>query len=563
MAVTSFAPAAAGLQPYEQVFTSSGTWTKPDNVKTCEVTVVGGGGGGWNNSIGGGAGGYYKSILDLTGVTSATVTVGAGGVYSTVNTAVAGGSSSFVANNGISITAAGGSNYTLDASVGSQGAIYNPSQFGPYALGSGNQYPGVTGGSYTDSAGLIGYGNGKYVMLPFANRGTNYGTTQCYYSTNGTTWSPGTNLASARNFSDVAYGNGVFVAIRPNSTPTSTTVITSSDGINWTETNVTMSGDKLIFANGVFVTAGGNSSSQGTSWWSANGTTWTQGTVTRNITGSETSIWYGRPMWNGTKFIQIHSNGSYWTHTYQSNDGKAWTQVNNTGANGNFFLSPYNDAFYANGVYLASFTNSVSSIISRSTDGSSWNTVNLPSGMYSKRFEYVGGIYFVIGFDVNGNQNRVAYSLDAGQNWSTFDLRNSSGTIVSSTEIGYLGSMATNGTDLIIVSDSKEGGSGGSGGGVWKAIGYKAIKLGKLSTGSGSMGGSGEGSIAEQFHSTYNPYPMAGLGSVEGFCRGGEGPWNSNNRPTNFGDGGGAYGAMTPSSNRNGYQGAVILRWWA
>ena len=70
--------------PTIQVFTSSGTWTKPTNCKKIKVTVTGGGGGGHNygatgQGSSGGAGGTAIKIIDVTGVSSVAVTIGAGG----------------------------------------------------------------------------------------------------------------------------------------------------------------------------------------------------------------------------------------------------------------------------------------------------------------------------------------------------------------------------------------------------------------------------------------------------------------------------------------------------
>ena len=81
MAVSSFAPAAAGLQQYEELITSSKTWIKPAGVKTVEATIAGGGA-----VTATGAGGYTKQIIDVSGVASLPITIGAAGGTTTVGT---------------------------------------------------------------------------------------------------------------------------------------------------------------------------------------------------------------------------------------------------------------------------------------------------------------------------------------------------------------------------------------------------------------------------------------------------------------------------------------------
>ena len=544
MAVSSFAPASAGLQQYEAVIESSQVWTRPTGVKTVEVTVVGGGGG--SSSFGAGGGGYSKKIIDLSTATAATVTIGAGGTQNSD-----GGLSSFISNNGLSIYCTGG------ATLGSQGSEINPTQFGGYNLSAGNQYPGVTGSSYTNTSALIGYGNGKYVMLPFANQSTNYATTDCYYSTNGTSWSLGTTLPTARNFSDVAYGNGIFLAIRPNESATATTVITSSNGINWTESAVTMAGDKLIFANGLFVTSGSNGSS-GTSYSSSDGITWTAGTVTRTIVSYETAAWRGRPMWDGQKFTQVHSSGSYPGHVYQSTNGTSWYQVSVTGTSASFSLSAYSDAFYSDGVYLVG-ENTNSNYLFRSTNGISWSRIILPISNYVKEFIRLGEVYFAVTINTSNSANRLIYSKDKGLSWSILDLKDSAGTVQTAQSIGYLGSIASNESDqVILASDSKFGGGGGGGGGVWKITGQVLIKEGRTTSGlsAGSSAGHGAGGIGDTY-GTYVTSPKGGSPAPDGLAAGGHG-LNVASGPVTYGSG----GSLT-YPYQTGKQGVVILRWLA
>lgn len=144
---TNIFPAAPNIQ----IFTASGTWTKPTGAKYVVIEMVGGGGAGGGATAtaagqcatggGGGGGGYSKSTF-LAGAVGATetITVGAGAIGST-GAGATGGTSSF----GAILTATGGSG-------GSQGtAVAPPSslagQGGAGGSGSGDiAIPGGYGG---------------------------------------------------------------------------------------------------------------------------------------------------------------------------------------------------------------------------------------------------------------------------------------------------------------------------------------------------------------------------------------------------------------------------------
>jgi hypothetical protein len=133
-----------------QVFTSSDTWNKPAGCRFVEVEVVGGGGssgaigatasGEAAEAGGGGGGGYSRRLIDVTAISSETITVGAGGAAPAagVNNGNTGGTSSF----GSHASATGGGGGTGMASttsgtagggaggVGSNGDINIDGEFG-------------------------------------------------------------------------------------------------------------------------------------------------------------------------------------------------------------------------------------------------------------------------------------------------------------------------------------------------------------------------------------------------------------------------------------------------
>ncbi len=115
--------------PTRQIFTASGTWTKPAGCTRVRVRVVAGGGAGGgavatgagqcSAGAGGGGGGLADEVIDVTSTSSETVTVGAGGAGVAGTSGGAGGSSSF----GAFCSATGGNGGSASTASSNDGGV--------------------------------------------------------------------------------------------------------------------------------------------------------------------------------------------------------------------------------------------------------------------------------------------------------------------------------------------------------------------------------------------------------------------------------------------------------
>lgn len=144
-----------------QVFTTSGTWNKPAGISKILVRLCGGGGGGSGHGETGGAGGYAEKIIDVTSISSVSVTIGLGstsGTYYSSNGG-SGGTTSF----GSYVSATGGNGANSSAQhCGGLSGVGSGGDLNLYGGGGSGHYnhQGTPGVSFFGGGSTGGWPNG-------------------------------------------------------------------------------------------------------------------------------------------------------------------------------------------------------------------------------------------------------------------------------------------------------------------------------------------------------------------------------------------------------------------
>lgn len=236
-----------------------------------------------------------------------------------------------------------------------------------------------TNGSFLGTE-YVTFGNGLFVAVGYASV-SGVPTSFIYTSTNGINWTSRTP-SEAMWFQDIAYGNGLFVAVARFGT---NRIMTSPDGITWTSrsTPITPTFSGVAYGAGVWV-AVCESSPGGTTFTSYDGITWDEQPTT----------------WGA--FNIIYAQGKFTTGSYYSVDGFTW--ISNS--------IPFVPVrlTYGNGYFIGVRSSGTNRIV-YSTNAINWIAIPAAS---NATFESVafGNDTFVMG--ATSGTNRINYVLFEG-----------------------------------------------------------------------------------------------------------------------------------------------------
>jgi hypothetical protein len=247
----------------------------------------------------------------------------------------------------------------------------------------------------------IAYGNGLFVAVSY-----NCSTRKCVMtSSDGITWTPRTTPVGPTHWMGVTYGNGLFVAVASMLT-LGNRVMTSPDGINWTLRTSAADNQwqSVTYGNGLFV-AVADTGTGNRVMTSPDGITWT-------IRASAADKYWDSVTYGNGLFVAVDASltapsplnqimtspdGINWTiHTSPVSSNKAWDSVT-----------------YGNGLFVA-VADGVTGVMT-SPDGITWTTRTSAANNGWRGVTYGNGLFVAVA--ETGTGDRIMTSPD-GINWT-------------------------------------------------------------------------------------------------------------------------------------------------
>jgi hypothetical protein len=254
----------------------------------------------------------------------------------------------------------------------------------------------------------------------FLGDGSSAGGTQ-FFPALGSYWT-GYYTGLSHGYFDIAYGNGIFVAIAPVG-GYSDRVAVSYDGLTWASTSCLdtfTDYTSIAFGNGVFVVAGSN----GKVAVSPDGLNWKKYTL--NDTSKRASVTFGKG-----KFVAAIASDTGTDASAISYDGVNWTY-------NNAVIGQWVHIAYGNGLFVAlSGSSGTGPIAMTYPDGVSWTSRDRPQGfddVNPKKIVYGNGRFVAVG-TASAAHAHLSVTSTTGAVWLLGNLSSSSATGYS--RLGY------------------------------------------------------------------------------------------------------------------------------
>ena len=254
----------------------------------------------------------------------------------------------------------------------------------------------------SNSLGGIAYGNGLFVAVGI------YGT--IITSPDGITWTERTS-GTSNHLSSVVYGNGLFVAVGGERLNES--ILTSSDGITWTERGAGLTNkglNSVTYGNGLFVIAGGLALLT-----SSDGITWTD-------RYSQSMM----PLYSVAYENGLFIAGGLRLNVYTSPDGITWTERYLGTDNGKrlYSIAFGNHIYVAVGEYKSLSTEDRATVLT-SRDGITWveRMPNLPTRNFNAII-YKNGMFIATG------ENGIIAVTQDGVEWTVLTAGKYIGSLI-------------------------------------------------------------------------------------------------------------------------------------